>query len=182
MPPTKNNQTAYFGGGCFWCTEAIFKRVKGVLSVTPGYAGGTSSSTNYEAVSSGSTGHAEIIQVVFDQKRVSYADLLDIFFNTHDPTTPNAQGPDIGTQYRSLILTTTFQQQTLAQQIKNKLDQSGQFSRPLVTQIQPFTHFIPAEKYHHDYFANHQDQPYCQLVIAPKIQHLLEKYPHQTQS
>lgn len=168
-----NSQIAYFGGGCFWCTEAIFKRVKGVLEVSPGYAGGDTRETNYEAVSSGTTGHAEVIKITFDPQIITYAELLDIFFATHDPTTPNTQGPDIGSQYRSLILYLNREQQQLAESAKKP---------HYVTEIQPFTAFIRAEDYHHDYYTKHHDQPYCQLVIAPKIRHLLEAYPGKTQS
>lgn len=174
--PSKT-EIAVFGGGCFWCTEAIFQRVKGVVKVTSGYAGGTIEQPNYEQVSSGESGHAEVIRVEFDPEIVSYNDLLEIFFHTHDPTTKDRQGADVGTQYRSLILTTTKAQLSEAINMKTQLETSGEFSAPLMTQIRPLTKFFPAEDYHKDYFANHPHVAYCQLIIAPKVKKFLEKYP-----
>ncbi len=167
---------AVFGGGCFWCTEAIFKSLKGVISVTPGYAGGSMSNPSYYDVSSGETGHAEVINIEFNPQIIPYRDLLDVFFHTHNPTTLNAQGNDVGTQYRSIILYTNEEQKKIAEEVLGKFKQSGEFDGKIVTQIQPLDKFYTAEDYHKNYFSNHQDEPYCQLVISPKLKHLREKY------
>lgn len=170
------NEVAVFGGGCFWCTEAIFQRVKGVVSVTPGYAGGKMENPSYEEVSSSTTGHAEVIKIEFDTNVIKYEELLDIFFHTHDPTTADQQGADVGPQYRSLILTTTPQQQEQANKMKQILTKSGEFKALIQTEIHPLGRFFSAENYHKDYYVNHPHAPYCQLVIAPKIKHFMEAY------
>lgn len=169
-------ETAVFGGGCFWCTEAIFVRVKGVTSVVSGYAGGSTDNPTYDDVSSSTTGHAEVIKVNFDPSIISYSDLLDIFFHIHDPTSLNQQGADMGTQYRSIILTTSPEQQTEAQDYKEKLEKSHEFKNRIVTLIQSLATFYTAEEYHAQYFEKHASQPYCELVIAPKVKKFLEKF------
>lgn len=172
----KNYETAIFGGGCFWCTEAIFKNLKGVVSVTPGYAGGVKAHPSYQEVSSGATQHAEVVRVEFDPDIIPYRDLLEVFWHTHNPTTFNRQGNDIGNQYRSIILYTTDNQKHEAQKSKENLERSGYYKDSIVTEIKPSDKFYPAESYHMDYYNNNSTQPYCQLVISPKLQHLREKY------
>jgi len=167
---------AVFGTGCFWCSEAIFKQLCGVISVTPGYAGGTTPGPTYEQVCTGLTGHAEMAQIEFDPGVISYEDLLEIFLNVHDPTSLNRQGNDVGTQYRSIILTTFQTQKEIAKKSVKHLEESHQFTQPVVTVIEPLRHFYRAEKSHQDYYANHSDQSYCRLVISPKLQHLRQKY------
>jgi len=172
----KTKEEAIFGGGCFWCTEAIYKRVKGVEKVEPGYAGGDVENPSYRLVCSGTTGHAEVVRVTFDPAVISYKDLVDIFWYAHDPTTLNRQGNDIGTQYRSIILTKNDQQQKIAEKSLKEASESGAFRKPIVTKIEALDTFYPAEDYHFDYFATNPNQPYCRAVIAPKVQHFLEKY------
>lgn len=173
-------EKAVFGGGCFWCTEAIYKRVKGVISVTPGYAGGEVPHPTYEQVCRGTTGHAEVIEVEYDPQVVSYADLLEVFWYAHDPTTLDRQGNDVGEQYRSIILYATEEQKTQAEASLKDADKSGMFRDPIVTRIEKLGAFFPAEDYHHDYFANNPNQPYCRAVISPKVQHFLQEYPSGT--
>jgi len=172
----KTKEEAIFGGGCFWCTEAIYKRVKGVEKVEPGYAGGDVENPSYRLVCSGTTGHAEVVRVTFDPAVISYKDLVDIFWYAHDPTTLNRQGNDIGTQYRSIILTKNDQQQKIAEKSLKEASESGAFRKPIVTVIEALDTFYPAEDYHFDYFATNPNQPYCRAVIAPKVQHFLEEY------
>lgn len=172
----KKFETAVFGGGCFWCTEAIFESLKGVESVESGYAGGFLSNPSYEAVSQGTTGHAEVVKIKFDSTVIPYKDLLDIFWNTHNPTTVNRQGFDKGTQYRSIILYTTEEQKKEAEMSRNKLNKSGQYKIPIATEIKPLDKFYEAEEYHKRYYIKHVGEPYCQLVISPKLLHLREKY------
>lgn len=174
---SSKNEIAVFGGGCFWCTEAIFNRVKGVSKVTSGYAGGQMDNPSYEDVSSSQTGHAEVVKVEFDPSVIKYEELLDIFFHTHDPTTEDKQGADVGSQYRSLILTTSESQEKLSRSFKANLEKSGEFKGPITTEIRRLGNFFNAEEYHVDYFHQHSDAPYCQIVIAPKIKKFLEKYP-----
>lgn len=170
-------KVATFAGGCFWCTEAVFKRLKGVLEVTSGFAGGNLDRPSYEDVSSGITGHAEAVQIKFDPKIISYEKLLEIFWATHDPTTLNRQGRDVGTQYRSVIFYHDEDQKKLAEASKNKLDKSGQLKNTVVTEIMPFTNFFKAEDYHQNYFEiNKNVNPYCSIVINPKITKLLERF------
>ena len=166
----KNLEKATFGMGCFWCSEAVFERVKGVESVVSGYAGGKTSNPTYEEVCSGSTGFAESIQITYDPTVISYDELLEIFWKTHDPTTLNRQGNDIGTQYRSVIFYHNDEQKKLAEEYKEKLDKSGAWDKPIVTEIVPFTNFYKAENYHQDYYANNPNQGYCAYVIAPKVE------------
>jgi peptide-methionine (S)-S-oxide reductase len=167
-------ETATFAGGCFWCTEAVFKRLKGVNSVLPGYAGGTVENPTYDQVSMGKTGHAEAIQIEFDPEVISYETLLDVFFNTHNPTTMNRQGNDVGPQYRSAIFYHNEEQKISAEKVKAEIQKS--YSVQLVTEITAFTNFFVAEDYHKNYYDNHKDAAYCDIVISPKIQHLTEKY------
>ena len=167
---------AVFGGGCFWCTEALFKMLRGVTSVTPGYAGGTVKNPSYYDVSAGQTGHAEVIRIEFDPTVIPYKDLLDIFWNTHNPSSLNRQGADVGTQYRSIILYSTEEQKKIAEVSFNGEQKSGNHPSPIVTEIKPLTTFYEAEAYHKDYYAKNSHERYCQVVISPKVKHLREKY------
>jgi peptide-methionine (S)-S-oxide reductase len=162
-------EMATFGSGCFWCTEAFFQRLNGVKRVVSGYAGGKIKNPSYREVCSGLTGHAEVIQVTFDPSQISYHDLLEVFFSTHDPTTLNRQGADTGTQYRSVIFYHNEEQKNAAMEFKKQLDASGAYKNPLVTEISPYTAFYPAENYHQEYFNLHGEASYCQFVIAPKL-------------
>ncbi len=168
-----NLQTATFAGGCFWCTEAIFKRIKGVTSVMVGYTGGKRENPNYYQVVTGVTGHAEAIQLMFDPSIISYDHLVEIFFGTHNPTTLNQQDYDQGTEYRSAIFYHDNEQKKIAQKIKAELDASGKYNSPVVTEIIPFTDFYQAEKHHENFYDNNKNIPYCQLIIDPKIKKLL---------
>ena len=165
---TNLTERATFGGGCFWCTEALFQTVKGVKSVTSGYAGGKTANPTYEQICSGATGHAEVIQIAFDPRDVSYGHLVDVFWNAHDPTTLNSQGADHGTQYRSIILYENAAQQAAAEASKKKAQ--AQFTSPIVTEIAPLAKFYPAEIYHQNYFKNNRRAPYCTVVIQPKLE------------
>lgn len=176
------NEAAVFGGGCFWCTEAIFDRLKGVNSVVSGYAGGRMENPSYEDVSSGSTEHAEVVKVDFDPKIISYEVLLDVFFHLHDPTTLNRQGADVGSQYRSIILTTTDDQQKQAKEFLSNLQKNGNYSSQIVTQIQPLDKFFEAEEYHKKYYDKNKEKPYCSLVIGPKLKHLEELFADKLKS
>ena len=162
-------ETSVFGGGCFWCIEAVFKRIKGVGKVMPGYAGGRSARPSYREVCGGGTAHAEVVKVDFDPAEVSYRALLEVFFKAHDPTTPNRQGGDVGDQYRSVILYLNDEQKKEAQTYIAILESEKVFPRPIVTQVKPLGEFYEAEEYHRDYYAQHQDQAYCRLVITPKL-------------
>ena len=166
---TKELEMATFGGGCFWCTEAVFQEVKGVHSVVSGYAGGTVEHPTYYQVCSGTTGHAEVIQITFDADVISYAEILEVFWRTHDPTTLNRQGADAGPQYRSVIFYHNDQQHAIAEQVKRDLEASGMWRRPIVTEIVPLTNFYAAEDYHQDYYQQNRYQPYCYVVIDPKL-------------
>ena len=161
--------TATFGGGCFWCIEAIFLKLKGVQSVSSGYSGGARPSPTYDQVCSGATGHAEVVQIVFNPDEISYEELLEIFWSIHDPTTLNRQGGDIGTQYRSVIFYHSEEQSSVAELYKKKLNAAGAFDQPIITEISAMETFYPAEKYHQDYFNQNENQPYCSLVIKPKV-------------
>jgi peptide-methionine (S)-S-oxide reductase len=165
-------ETATFGAGCFWCTEAVFQRLKGVQSVMSGYSGGHVKNPTYQQVCSGMTGHAEAIQVTFDPRRISYTELLEVFWKTHDPTTLNRQGPDVGTQYRSVIFYHSDEQRTLAQKYRGELDAAKAFRGPIVTEIVPFREFYRAEDYHQDYYNLHRQLPYCAKVVRPKLEKL----------
>ncbi|MFX1482815.1 MAG: peptide-methionine (S)-S-oxide reductase MsrA [Promethearchaeota archaeon] len=162
-------ETTTLGSGCFWCTEAVFQQLKGVKSVTSGYSGGTVENPTYQQVSTGRTGHAEVCQIMFDPEQISYAEILEVFFGTHDPTTPNRQGHDVGTQYRSVIFYHSEEQKETAERIKKEFDEKKTWKNPIVTEIVPFQKFFKAEDYHQNYFRNNPNQGYCQLVIAPKL-------------
>lgn len=169
-------ELATFGNGCFWCTEAVFQRLQGVLKVESGYSGGGIPNPSYEAVCTGTTGHAEVIQVTYDPSQMSYDTLLEFFWDSHDPTTLNRQGADVGTQYRSVIFYHSEKQKLEAQELKEKLDNSGVYKHAIVTEIVPFTQFYKAENYHQDYFNLHGSQPYCAVVIKPKVDKLMKLY------
>ena len=171
-------QLATLGGGCFWCLEAAFQQVQGVENVVSGYAGGHLPHPTYQQVSAGRTGHAEVVQITFDPARVSYRDLLDIFFTIHDPTTPDRQGADIGPQYRSIILYHDAEQRRIAEEAIRALDAAGLWPDPIVTQVVPLTTFYPAEEYHQNYFQRNPHTPYCQLVVAPKVQKVQQKFSY----
>lgn len=162
-------EQATLGGGCFWCLEAVYVELQGVERVVSGYAGGTVANPSYEAVCSGRTGHAEVTQITYDPQVISFKELLEVFFTIHDPTTPDRQGYDVGTQYRSIILTHNREQEAVAREVIARLEAAGLWSAPIVTEIEPLTTFYPAENYHQDYFANNPDQPYCRAVVAPKV-------------
>lgn len=164
-----NDEVAILAGGCFWCIEAVFLEVEGVRSVQSGYIGGHEDAPSYQRVCDGDTGHAEAVRIEFDSAVITYTDLLDIFFAIHDPTTPNRQGNDVGTQYRSAIFFTSPEQAVVAQAKIDELANEGAFDAPIVTEVVPAATFWPAEAYHDDYFARHGQQPYCQFVVAPKV-------------
>lgn len=169
-------KTAVFGGGCFWCTEAIFQMLKGVEKVESGYAGGAMENPSYEAVSAGNTGHAEVIRVSYNPDLISYEDLLTVFFGSHDPTTPNRQGADVGEQYRSVILYGTQEEKEVAERIANEIQESLKDGTRVVTQIIPLGKFFPAESYHQNYFKENTSAPYCQIVIEPKIEKVKKRF------
>ncbi|MCL4364405.1 peptide-methionine (S)-S-oxide reductase MsrA [Patescibacteria group bacterium] len=169
-------QKAYFGGGCFWCTEAVFQSLKGVVKVTPGYAGGLSKNPNYLEVSSGETGHAEVVEVKFDPKAINYDNLLTVFWNVHNPTSLNRQGNDIGSEYRSLILYVDDVQKVKALRSLARLRLEKQYNGNIVTEIKKLVTFYEAESYHKDYYRKHQDEPYCQIIINPKLDKLKKQF------
>lgn len=168
--------TATFGTGCFWCTEAVFQQLKGVQQVTSGYSGGKVKNPTYEQVCGGDTGHAEVIQVVFDPKVISFKELLEVFWKTHDPTTLNQQGADYGTQYRSAIFYHDADQKKLAEEYKDKLNQAAVYPRPVVTEVTAFSEFYPAEKYHQNYYNDNSNAGYCRNVIQPKLDKFKEVF------
>ena len=174
--PSAPATLATFGGGCFWCTEAVFQDLKGVESVAPGYSGGTAATANYKLVCSGTTDHAEVIQIKFDPQVIAFEDLLEVFWRTHDPTTLNRQGNDVGPQYRSVVFYHDQQQQEIATAYKEQLNQSGDFKDPIVTEISEFKEFFPAEDYHHNYFTINPNQGYCRAVIAPKVEKFRKQF------
>ncbi len=171
QPLPANTDTATFGTGCFWCTEAIFEQLDGVYKVESGYSGGHTDDPSYKEVTTGETGHAECVQVVYDPAKITYDELLEIFWQTHDPTTLNRQGADVGTQYRSVIFYHNDEQKTKALHYKNELDKTRVFNNPIVTEISPFTKFYVAENYHQEYYElNKNNNPYCAVVIRPKLE------------
>lgn len=181
LPKTELNcpeglELVLLGGGCFWCTEAVFLRLEGVKEVVPGYAGGTVIQPTYEAICTGTTGHAEVIQVTFDPNLISLDNILAVFWATHDPTTLNRQGADVGPQYRSAVFYTNATQGEKALSLKHELNQSGVYAKPIVTEITPFSNFYLAEDYHHNYYALHGQQPYCQCVVRPKVEKLQQLF------
>ena len=169
-------EKATFGAGCFWCVETIFKHVKGAESVTSGYSGGEKKNPTYQQVASGQTKHAEAVQIQFDPEKISYQELLEIFWKTHDPTTLNRQGADIGPQYRSVIFYHDEQQKAMAEKSKKQADQSGYFDDPIVTAIEAYTSFYVAEDYHQDFYQNNPNQPYCRFNIDPKMDKLQNQF------
>ena len=169
-------ELATLGGGCFWCLEPIFADLKGVESVEPGYSGGHVKNPSYQQVCGGATGHAEVVQVAFDPSKIDYADILRVFFATHDPTTPNRQGHDVGTQYRSAIYYHSPEQQRIAKEVIAELERDKIWGRPIVTEVAPFDEFYPAEEYHHRYYERNPDAGYCQVVIDPKVAKFRQKY------
>lgn len=174
---SKNSlETVTLGAGCFWCVEAVFMNLRGVSSAVSGYSGGKISNPTYREVCSGRTGHAEVLQVTFDPNEISLEQIFDVFWHSHDPTTPNRQGNDIGTQYRSAIYFHTEEQRQVAEKSKKEMDESGEFSDPIVTEITPFDKFYIAEEHHQDYFFNNPEQPYCQFVVGPKVKKFKERY------
>lgn len=162
--------TATFGEGCFWCTEAFFQRLEGVISVKSGYGGGHVENPTYEQVCDKTTGHAELARIVYDPSKISYDELLEVFWKTHDPTTMNRQGNDVGPQYRSVIFYHNEEQRQKAEKYKAELDKSGAWDKPIVTTIEPFKNFYPAENYHQNYYNDNQQQGYCYFVIRPKLE------------
>ena len=172
----ENKAIAVFAGGCFWCTEAVFSSLKGVYSVLPGYAGGNVPNPSYEQVCGGTTGHAEAIKIEYDPGIIGYGDLLGIFFFTHNPTTLNRQGDDVGTQYRSAIFYADEDQRKAAESFIKNLNESGGLSGRVVTELKPLAEFYPAEDYHKDYYRKNKNQSYCELTISPKLDHLRESY------
>ncbi|MEO6290545.1 MAG: peptide-methionine (S)-S-oxide reductase MsrA [Ginsengibacter sp.] len=172
MTEIKNIETAIFGNGCFWCTEAVFQQLEGVEKVTSGYSGGHVENPTYEQVCDKQTGHAEVLKIDYDPSKISFNKLLEVFWGTHDPTTPDRQGNDVGPQYRSVIFYGNEEQKDQAENYKAELDKSGAFDKPVVTAIEPLTNYYAAENYHQDYYKNHDSQPYCYFVIKPKMDKL----------
>ena len=170
----KEIQKATFGAGCFWCVEAVFERLDGVVDVIPGYSGGHKKNPTYREICTGTTGHAEVAQITFDTEIITFNDLLNMFWKSHDPTTRNKQGDDIGTQYRSAIFYHNNEQKTIAKESKNKVDNSNVYLNPVVTEITKLDKFWPAEEYHNNYYNNNMDQPYCRVIIKPKLDKLFE--------
>jgi peptide-methionine (S)-S-oxide reductase len=174
-----HEETATLAGGCFWCLEAVFDNLKGVTDVVSGYSGGSAPNPSYELVCSGMTGHAETVQIKFDPTVISFAEILEVFFTIHDPTTKNRQGADVGTQYRSAIFTHNAEQKATAETVIKTLEAAKIYMNPFVTEVVPFNAFYPAEDYHQEYFANNPRQPYCRAVVAPKVakfrNHFLER-------
>jgi peptide-methionine (S)-S-oxide reductase len=176
MSPRASLEVATLAGGCFWCIEAVFQEIDGVEGVIPGYAGGASLNPTYEQVSTGKSGHAEAVQVTFDPARISYREILEIFFSVHDPTTLNRQGADVGTQYRSAIFYHSDKQKTISEEVIKELNETHLWERPMITQVTPISKFYPAEDYHRDYFKKHPEQAYCQAMISPKVNKLRKQW------
>jgi peptide-methionine (S)-S-oxide reductase len=177
-----NLQQAIFGGGCFWCIEAIFQRVQGVESVASGYMGGTNPNPTYKQVCGGDTGHVEVVKITFNPEQVSYRELLDIFFTVHDPTTLNRQGNDAGTQYRSVIFYTSDEQRRASEEFISQLESSKAFGAPVITAVEPAAEFYQAEDYHQNYFNDNRYQPYCMFVVGPKVQKFQQKFGEKLQA
>ncbi len=175
---SRKTEVATLAGGCFWCMEAVFDELEGVIDVVPGYAGGHVPNPTYEQVCTGTTGHAEAVQITFDPDRISYRELLEVFFSVHDPTTLNRQGPDVGHQYRSAIFTHSPEQERVAREVITELERKRVWPDSIVTEVVPFTNFYPAEDYHRDYYRRHPDQAYCVAVIAPKLEKFRRRYAH----
>jgi methionine-S-sulfoxide reductase len=172
----RSQEVATLAGGCFWCLEAVYDLLKGVTHVESGYMGGDVPNPSYEQVCTGTTNHAEVVQITFDPQQISYRDLLDVFFTIHDPTTLNRQGNDVGTQYRSAIFYHSPEQQKIAREVMDELERSGIWGRPIVTQLEPSSEFYIAEDYHQEYFVNNPGNPYCQVIVAPKVAKARSKF------
>lgn len=175
-------EVATLGGGCFWCLEAVFELVRGVTAAKSGYAGGRRPNPTYEQVCTGTTGHAEVVQVTFDPAVITYREILEIFFSIHDPTTLDRQGADVGTQYRSAIFTHSAEQSGTAREVIAEIEREGIWDDPIVTEVTPLTAFFPAETYHDEYYSRNQGQPYCRVVIGPKVAKFRERYAHRLAS
>lgn len=175
-------ELATFGGGCFWCIEALFQQLKGVIKVTSGYSGGTSENPDYHELHYGKSGHAEVIQIEFNPSIITYTELLEIFWKIHNPTTLNQQGNDVGEEYRSIILFHSPDQQMIAENSKKKLDESGYYDKPAVTEIVPFTSFYTAEEYHQNFYNKNRNKPYCQIVIDPKVSKFRKEFASKLKS
>ena len=175
---TSKIEVAYFGEGCFWCTEAFFQRLEGVISVRSGYGGGHVANPTYEQVCDKRTGHAEMTKIEYDPSKITYDELLEVFWKTHDPTTLNRQGADEGPQYRSVIFYNSLEQKEKAEHYKAELDKSHAFDKPIVTAIEPFTNYYPAENYHQNYYNEHPNQGYCSFVIRPKVEKFEKVFKH----
>ncbi|MBI3193683.1 MAG: peptide-methionine (S)-S-oxide reductase MsrA [Ignavibacteriae bacterium] len=176
-----HSQTATFGAGCFWCVEAVFQQLQGIESVVSGYAGGHVTNPSYKEICSGTTGHAEVCQITFDPEHISFQELLEVFWQTHDPTTLNRQGNDVGTQYRSVIFYHTEEQKYIAEEYKKQLDASGVFGKPIVTTFEPLTIFYKAEEYHQNYFNENGMAPYCLFVVRPKVEKFRKTFAEKLQ-
>jgi len=176
MTAESGREVATLAGGCFWCLEAVFDELRGVEDVVSGYAGGRVPDPTYRQVCEGTTGHAEVVQVTFDPRQVSFRELLQVFFTIHDPTTLNRQGADVGTQYRSAVFYHTPEQKEAAEQVIRELTEAGVWGAPIVTEVAPLEKFYPAEDYHQEYFRNNPGQPYCQVVVAPKVSKFRQKF------
>lgn len=174
----EKTETATLGGGCFWCLDAVYRGLEGVVKVESGYAGGEKRDPTYEEVCRGTTGHAEVVQVTFDPDVISFEDILEVFFSIHDPTTLNRQGADVGTQYRSIILYHDEDQRRVAEEVIARLDEEGIYDDPIVTEVVPRTSYYPAEEHHQDYFARNPRQPYCAAVVQPKVAKFRSKWQH----
>jgi len=170
------SEKATLAGGCFWCLEAVFEELRGIEKVESGYSGGHVPNPTYEQVCTGTTGHAEVVQLTYDPGVISYREILEVFFTVHDPTTLNRQGPDVGTQYRSAIFYHDEEQRRTAEEVIFEFEEKGVWEDPIVTEVTPFEAFYPAEEYHREYFRNHPDQPYCRVVIAPKVAKFRKQY------
>ncbi len=173
---SKEKELVTFGGGCFWCLEAVFDELRGVVNVESGYSGGRVENPSYEEVCTGTTGHAEVVQITFDQSVISYEEILQVFFNVHDPTTMNRQDPDVGSQYRSVIFYRDEEQKSVAEKVMREIAAEGTWKAPIVTQLVPFKKFYMAEDYHQEYFRNNPAQPYCQMIILPKVDKFMRHY------
>jgi len=175
-PPPQGKEIATLAGGCFWCLEAVYDDLSGIEDVVSGYAGGKGPNPSYEMVCTGTTGHAEVVQITFDSKVISFKEILEVFFTIHDPTTLNRQGPDVGTQYRSAIFYHTSEQKRIAEQVIAELEAARIWDAPIVTELKPFEEFYPAEDYHQEYFKRNPSQPYCRVVITPKIAEFRKRF------
>jgi peptide-methionine (S)-S-oxide reductase len=175
-------EIAVFGGGCFWCTEAVFQMLKGIVSVRSGYAGGTTENPTYEEVSGGNTGHAEVIRIEYEPDKISFKDLLTVFFGSHDPTTRNQQGADVGTQYRSVIFYTTPEQKKDAEDFIKALNDSNEMGKPIVTEVEPLQNFYNAESYHQNFYKSNQENRYCEIIINPKLEKVQKEFANLLQA